>query len=256
MSKKEGYLSLIDLILRGTRAYEKASGQEEKQRLAIEVLESCKNLSSLLTAPVWRDAHRVFKPTADGIEITPESQRNYIANILKHNWPLTMEVRYSLIYGLRALNVGETFPLFMPKNTSAGAKIYMISAWKFMACLHVERLSAEGMKKGAARNIVAEAYGYEGRGETVRKWENRDVVEVFEKKWMKNWCTIVKGIAPLAHENNDPADVEDTMDMRWYKGIFCERNSLSQCGKNFRLAKTGKNVPLPDFLFMPVLPID
>ena len=54
----------------------------------------------------------MFWPPLGEIEITPEAQRDYFVDILKWELPLIQEMRYSLVYGFRALNAGETHRYF------------------------------------------------------------------------------------------------------------------------------------------------
>ncbi len=256
IATKETCSDLIDTILSLTKKYEEVRDQEEKQRIVLNVLQEIRFLYNFLTAPVWRDGYKPFRPAIGETGITAEWHRDFVADILQRDLPLTHEMRFSLVYGLRALNTGEIFPLFSPTKSSNMNKKYTIAAWQMMALLHVERMVARGKKRGAAMNEVASAYGYEERGETVKKWKTRDILTVFDEEWVKGFCNFVKRVRPLAAKHTLPTDHEERVLVIYYRALFDKRNNLSECGRNYWLAKNGKNAPLPHFLFYSMYRMD
>ena len=193
--EREGILTVLDRVLEKKNEFEEATDPVEIDRLALEVLEDFQFIESSLIGSVCQYAHGMFWSPLGEIEITPEAQRDYFVDILKWELPLTQEMRYSLVYGFRALNAGETPPLFSPTTTGNRHKKYTITAYQMMALLHIERIAVEeGITKEDAKKIVAAEYVKET--DEIEKW--RDRFDDFKKERLDRWLDFVRRTAPLA----------------------------------------------------------
>jgi hypothetical protein len=109
----------------------------------------------------------------DGLSLTAEQHREYIAIVLEHSSPNRRDWRWGLSESLFALNDGEVQFFTRPSKTNKHGRPYTLRQLRWYAVLHVHVLVGTGMKKYAAESKIAEELGQSV--ETLRSWEKQQL---------------------------------------------------------------------------------
>jgi hypothetical protein len=107
----------------------------------------------------------------DGLQLTAEQYRQYIAVVLEQSAYPRHDWREKLSESLLALNEGESQFLTKPSKTAKHGRPYTLRSLRWLAVLHVHVLVGTGLKKHVAEDKVASALRVQV--ETLRAWEKQ-----------------------------------------------------------------------------------
>jgi hypothetical protein len=112
-----------------------------------------------------------YLASEEGLALTAEQFREYIATMLERSARSRMDWRQQLSDSLAALNEGEVQFLTSPSKTSKHGRPFTLRQLRWFAVLHVHVLVGSGMKKYAAENRIADELAVSV--ETLRAWEKQ-----------------------------------------------------------------------------------
>jgi len=191
--------------------------------------------------------------------------RKMVAYQLENSFPLSQVSSTELSNALRALNDGEVKDALKPTKNSQRIQTWSIRRLQLLAVMHTYLLRGAGTKANVARDRVATAYGYfqHDGGNTVRKWEQRELKKYFAPVFVDEWKEVCRqlGEIGLNFESENTLDrdlartvanapgliLEDQLSIV-LTGLYLRDFTLDEAGQLYLRAIKGESVSIPPFL--------